>query len=615
MPREREEVNVSEVHSEAVEEIARRHAKVRERLNTLGTLVHEMDSKGAVFDDPERAQYAAVLDELVGFFTQDVCELMQLEEEALFPPLGRDLSEIGGPVVALELEHDELRRLIRAFAQAVEAWSDGASDRVSVAARIASCVRRLRGLLLLHLEKEEAVLFRLIPKVFTQADARRASARVRLWRSTMNVLVLTGVGIGVLFGSAAFAQHGMRSAERRFTVQAEMRTRWEGRWGELLGQPFQAGVRDSYLLTRVRVGVDMRPTRWLRFFLQGQDAQALHFRADPDPPLVEDTFDVRQAYVEIFDRQRQGLGLQIGRQEVRFGDERLLGAFDWGNTARTFDAIRLVYARPWARVDLFAASVVVIEDGAFNRHRAGENLYGAYGSFREAIPDAVVEGYVVWRTRPHVVGERGQRGDADVVTVGTRWAGELPAAFDYRVEIAGQWGRWARDRVRAWAWHVQLGYRVASARMIPRLLIEYNHASGDRDPTDGRRETFDQLFPTNHDKYGIADIVGWQNMRNVRVGAGVRPGRRLTAQLDYHSFWLVSRRDALYGAGGTPIARLSTADHTHIGHEVDVDVRITLSGALSLGAGYAHLFPGRFLKQAAPGANVTFAYTMMTYRF
>lgn len=611
---------MSEAHSEAVEEVARRHAEVRERLVAMSALLREMKSRAAVQearDDSERAPYAAALGELAEFFTKDVCELMRLEEEALFPPVGRDLNEIGGPVAALEIEHEELRHLIREFAQAVGAWSCGESDRGSIASVLVSCAERLRDLLRVHIEKEEAVLFRLIPKVFTRADARRARACVRLWRSKMKALALMvfGGGVGILFGTVAFAQQGTKSMERQFAVQGEIRTRWEGRWGELLGQPFQIGVRDAYLLTRVRVGVDVRPTRWLRLFLQGQDAQAMGFRADPDPPIVEDTFDMRQAYVEVFNRERRGFGLQIGRQELRFGDERLLGAFDWGNTARAFDALRVFYAWPKSRVDVFAASVVVIEDGAFNRHRAGENLYGIYGSFQGVIPEAVVEGYTLWRTRPRVVGERGQLGDADVVTVGTRWAGALPAAFEYRVEIAGQLGRWARERVRAWALHTQLSYRAASAPVSPRVLIEYNQASGDRDPTDGRRETFDQLFPTNHDKYGIADVVGWQNMRNVRVGVWGRLNPRITAQLDYHSFWLASGRDALYGAGGTPIVRFSSADRTHIGQELDVDVRVALSRALALGTGYAHLFPGRFLKRAAFGTSVTFAYTMLTYRF
>jgi hypothetical protein len=362
--------------------------------------------------------------------------------------------------------------------------------------------------------------------------------------------------------------------------------------------------------------VDVHPRNWFRVFLEGQDAQAIGLRADPDPPLFEDTFDLRQAYVEFFDREHQGFGLRVGRQELAFGDERLIGGFNWGNTARSFDAIRLFYTKPKYRVDLFASSVVVIEDGVFNKIQDGANLYGIYSSFQNVIPKATVDGYVLWRTLPRVVGERGLSGDADVYTVGTRWVGKLPADFDYKFELAGQRGHFARDAIRAWALHTQLGYTLAQVKATPRLLVEYNFASGDRNPQDGIRHTFDQLFPTNHYKYGIADQVGWRNMHNVRAGIEANLTRRLSAQFDYHSFWLASRRDALYGAGGAPVARVVTgASSRHIGQELDFYGTMKLTNYLTFGAGYAHLFAGEFIKQATPGASTGFSYGMLTYRF
>jgi hypothetical protein len=314
----------------------------------------------------------------------------------------------------------------------------------------------------------------------------------------------------------------------------------EGRTNE----QFRSGNNDLFLLTRLRLDVDVHPTNWFRLFLEGQDAQAMGLKADPDPPLFEDTFDLRQAYVEIFDHKRQGFGIRVSRQELGFGDERLIGAFNWGNTARRFDGIRFFYAKPKYRVDLFASSVVEIEDGVFNKHRDGANFYGIYSSFQSLIPQATIEGYLLWRTLPRVVGERGSIGDADVYTVGTRLIGKLPAEFDYELELAGQRGHFAHDTIRAWALHSRIGWAISSVRITPRLLLEYNFASGDRNPADGRHGTFDQLFPTNHYKYGIADQVGWRNMHNVRAGVRANLTRRLSAQFDYHSFWPAERHDA-----------------------------------------------------------------------
>ena len=63
--------------------------------------------------------------------------------------------------------------------------------------------------------------------------------------------------------------------------------------------------------------------------------------------------------------------------------------------------------------------------------------------------------------------------------------------------------------------------RLPKFTFTPRLVAEYNYASGDANPTDGRRGTFDQLYPTAHDKYGLADQVGWRNMHDVRVRSRV----------------------------------------------------------------------------------------------
>lgn len=446
-----------------------------------------------------------------------------------------------------------------------------------------------------------------------QNDRMPDSSFARAQRSAPTPPIAPGADDAPAAVSAQRAtEQGNRSPQHRIRVSGEWRMRFEGR----IDEQFRSGNSDSYFLTRLRLDMDVVPTAWLRLFLQGQDAQAMGLKADPDPPLVEDTFDLRQAYVDIFHRERQGFGLRVGRQEFIFGDERLIGAFNWGNTARTFDAVRLFYARPTYRVDLFASSVVVIEDGVFDKHRDGANLYGVYSSFPRVIPRTTFEGYVLWRTLPRVVGETGVIGDADVFTVGTRWVGTVPAGFDYRLELAGQSGRFAGDCVRAWALHTQLGYSLARPRTHPRILVEYNYASGDRDPLDGRRETFDQLFPTNHDKYGIADLIGWRNMHNWRTGVGFKLSDRITARGDYHSFWLASRRDALYAAGGAPVARIPAgARSRHVGQEIDLDFRVTLSRSFSLWAGYAYLFAGDFLRQATPGANTAFYYTMLIYRF
>jgi len=364
------------------------------------------------------------------------------------------------------------------------------------------------------------------------------------------------------------------------------------------------------------VHLDCHPGEWFRAYIEGQDAQALGLAADPDSPPFENTFDLRQAYVDVFHRQRKGFGLRVGRQELIFGEERLIGASDWTNTARTFDAVRLYYENKAVRLDAFAASVVHIEEGRFDRTTKGDRLYGVYTTFLKAIPQGQWDTYAFWRVQSQVSSEEGKAGDADRITLGTRLVGTLPRRFDYGVELVGQVGDAAGDDVRAWASHLQLGYRAVKVPAKPRFLAEYNFASGDDAPTDGKRGTFDQLFPSNHNKYGIADLVGWRNMHNLRLGLSITPVERIDMSVDVHSFWLASRRDALYDASGQPVARiLEGITSQHVGQEIDVYGSIRLASFFSLGAGWAHLFADNLLKQVTAGQNTSFGYIAFTYHF
>src|SRR5690606_13412229 len=134
---------------------------------------------------------------------------------------------------------------------------------------------------------------------------------------------------------------------------------------------------------------------------------------------------------------------------------------------------------------------------------------------------------------------------------------------------------------------------------------EYNYASGDSNPADGVRETFDQLFPTPHDKYGLADQVGWKNIHHARAGFEFTPVEGLQVSSNYHPWWLADRADGLYNVGSALIApRIpGGAADRHVGQELDVQVSKALFPQLQVAAGYAHIFTGAYLKQATPGAS------------
>ena len=397
------------------------------------------------------------------------------------------------------------------------------------------------------------------------------------------------------------------------TLAGEFRFRFENREG--LG--YREGSDDGYGLTRTRLEVGIRPASWLRFGFQGQDSRSPGIRKGlANPGALRDPFDLRQAYAEIGANQSP-VSLTVGRQALIYGDQRLVGAPNWSNTSRVFDGVKLQVRGAGARLDLFSASVVRNDpDRRLNRWVEDTYLHGLYGALEEVIPGSTLEPYLLVQTTPSVVNELNARGDLDRYTLGFRaWAKGL-GPWDYNAALVRQWGQAAGAEIRAWAYYGELGYSI-EARLSPRLYAHYSFGSGDRDPGDGRAGGFVDLYPTTHGLYGHTDRVGWRNLKNLRLGAELKPHAKLGLQFDFHSFWLASRQDALY----SPAGRLSVtpppggARDAKIGNEVNALFKVAVTKTFSLGGGLGYLFPGPFLKANTPGQGHTYSYLFTTYKF
>ena len=393
-------------------------------------------------------------------------------------------------------------------------------------------------------------------------------------------------------------------------VRGEFRERFEG----FEGSGFVEDRDDSYALSRVRVNATITPSKYLSFQANVQDARVADKEVGPTTAPFRGPFDLRAAFADIGDAKAP-IGARLGRQELAFGEQRLLGHLAWVNTGRTWDAARVILrAKAW-QADVFGASLVRSLPDAFDKSGNGNRLAGVYAASAKVIPQASLEPYVFWRRDVNLRSELATVGDLSQTTMGVRVAGKLPARFDYGVEMAMQRGSLAADSVNAWAGHWQIRESLPGAGAV-KLTSEYNFATGDQNATDGSRQTFDQLYPTGHDKLGLADQVGWRNVHHLREGFEFSPFKATPISLNHHSWWLAEKTDGLYAASGALLARVAGgAADSHVGQEIDVQISRPLTQQIQLAAGYAHMFTGAFLKQATPGASYSAPYVMVTYVF
>jgi hypothetical protein len=380
------------------------------------------------------------------------------------------------------------------------------------------------------------------------------------------------------------------------------------------GAGFTTGRDDIYWLTRLRLNATVTPSPVLSFQAQVQDARVGGKTIGPTQAPFRAPFDLRTAFADV-GRANGPVRGRIGRQELAFGEQRLVGHVSWLNAARTFDAATVMIRTPALSVDAFGGSVVRTLVDQFDRSGAGNRFAGIYAAAPTLVPAAVVEPYVFWKRDVSQMGELGLVDDLQHATFGVRVAGRMPAQLEYGVEMAVQRGSLGAEDVRAWAGHWQLRTPLPG-RGVVKLTTEYNFASGDTDPADGVRGTFDQLYPTPHDKTGLADQIGWKNVHHARAGVELTPVRATPVSVNYHSWWLAERHDAVYAISNAVVARVpSGAPDRHVGPELDVQATRVVTPYVSVSGGYAHIFPGPVLKTATPGASYSHPYVMVTYVF
>jgi hypothetical protein len=116
-----------------------------------------------------------------------------------------------------------------------------------------------------------------------------------------------------------------------------------------------------------------------------------------------------------------------------------------------------------------------------------------------------------------------------------------------------------------------LGKTFRGVATAPRIFIESNYASGSRNPDGHTWGTFDQIYPSNHDKLEFADQFGRKNIQQVRAGVEETIGKKWKLQQTYEDLWVATTHAALYTSkGAITIPAGPKATSGHIGQEVDL---------------------------------------------
>lgn len=384
----------------------------------------------------------------------------------------------------------------------------------------------------------------------------------------------------LLLPSAAWAQDGSL-----FTFGGQIRHR-----SELDARDFSSGTSPAdFHLLRTRLNVSVDPADQVDVFVQIQDARLFGAgnpaaaRGTMDPSAGQ--LDLHQAYFKVDQLFDTNLSFKVGRQELVYGNQRLVGAVGWSNVGRTFDAGVLAYDGKRASIDFFAAKLV----GTTAEDDGAQNLYGLYSTWHLADGQMLDAFALLDNNTNEVIDAGGDPVDRLVrFTPGVALRGTI-SRLHYELEAAYQTGK---QTLTPGAGRATIGASLLSAyasyELVPAsgfsLGAGYTRLSGDDTPNDNERGSFNTLFATNHKFYGYMDFfpatLSALGLQDLQATAAVNVSERATLAVALHHF---------EGAE-------ATGDLQTMGQELDVTATYRFADNVRFTAGLSGFVPGEAME-------------------
>ena len=374
----------------------------------------------------------------------------------------------------------------------------------------------------------------------------------------------------------------------------------------------------TYWLQRFRLNADWQFHPEANFFVEAQDSRLFGeneggvptVNDSNNPNAFENPLDLRQAYLHA---NTGNLEVLLGRQNVDVGYGRLFGSNNFRNTSKTFDGglFKLDLEKD-RTLQAFHFAVTPTDPSGFDDFADTGNRYfdstltGVIVDDSTLIENVDLKCFWFLRLNPDL--------DDSVHTVGGVYSRKF-GDFKATLESAFQTGEFNGMDHRAWILHAKI---MRNFSRIGLVHIAYNYGSGDEDNTDSEHGTFDHLYATNHKFYGIMDLNSLQNHHSVEIVVKRKFQSTTDLTLGYYNFWLDEpETDRWYNVGSTP-ARILPNDsiHSHLGSELDLQIKHKLNKNFWLDAGICRYFAGDYIDQTG-GSNEdpTFFFLSGTYQF
>jgi len=386
----------------------------------------------------------------------------------------------------------------------------------------------------------------------------------------------------------------------------------------------------GYWLQRLMPYSDWHFGPFLRAFIQLKSSEEEGRKPGPRP-LDRKRLDFNQAFADfsyprtVLPANQAYLTLRLGRQEIDFGDERLLAVREGPNTRQSFDGVRLILNSSKGRVDVFGLRVDPDETGYFdnNPRWSHETVWGVYSTWPLTTKSTAATLNNISLDLFYIGFQHGgaqfNQGVGDELrhSIGGRlWRAHHINGLDFNVFGVYQFGSFSGKEISAFSVAVDAGYKLLNLPWAPRIAGSLQVSSGDSSLDGSKLETFNAMFPAGY-YYGgpLNEQIGPANAIVLQPELDLHPTTTLGIYLKTLFVWRTSTADALYNIGGFVILPGSVNDRRYVGTSPQVLITQQVGRHLSISLNYYHFYRGGFLTSEPGTKNVDYVSLWMSYTF
>lgn len=403
------------------------------------------------------------------------------------------------------------------------------------------------------------------------------------------------------------------------SISGQLRLRYEHFDGFGL-KGYNPSEEDDLLLERIRIDFSFQHSTQKFLFIQMQDAHAFltHYRDRnfPDSNPIEDTLDVRQLYIQWLNIKGSPFGFRIGRQEISYGDQRVFGPGQWGNTGRyAWDAIMMKINTKWFDNDLWVGKYLTYKSDEWI-NKPIKNFYTIVNYTQLKNLPFILDVFYVFKKDRRRSSTSGGMNELNLNSIGFQMeANRIKELSNIGLTFVLQVGNYGGEDVYAYGGNIKCIFSIP-IHTNPKLGFQFTYGSGDKDPLDNKYGTFDGVYGGRDILfYGYLNLFFWSNLREHEINFNISPNKRVNLFAQYNYFLLSQAKDAWYTTSLKICRRdISGNSGNFLGQEMDMRIVITLNDQIQLMLGGGIFFPCDFVKNTgiASKTNWFFIQTNIT---